>query len=604
MAKVLLFAIHDINASDIRSLGAYLRERGSDTVHLIFLGKDSHARRSQAIPDNWLCSLGGSSSATLRFSSNEFLNSYTFSSFTIPAAFLRYLQSWCPDIVGYSSTPAVALHCPELFADIRAALPNVLLVASGFGPSTEPEFYLDATADIVIRGEVEEALAELTECLDQKRSWAQVRNLSWKDGDQYNHNPLRPLLTDLDSLPVQLLNAPGIFHIKNDCLMEEDPLFCKEQSIAYLATSRGCTRACSYCAMTSWHNMYTCQGLIMPRYRKHSTEYVLRELQVRKTLGQTIVFISDECFSRSPQEMLDFLQRYKQEIGLPIGSANFSPSVFEQRPEVFNAAIDAGLQKISIQVQSGDGELCERIFARKNNYPLLFELARQAADRYLIVHTDLIDGYVLNEQDDLDAKLKFIRNLPPFDPKFPYSTIINVLYLRREKGTPLDRKWSGLNVRWLSGRDFAYRVMLMQLRYILDDEEFAILYANKRYKADPRPLAPLNHKLRHTKHNAYVVEHAERLTGQKVWFWGCGEIYQARKDFFFGCKPQGVLLDVENRLREIDGVKVYSAEDILRDSEQLPIVIFSSQAQKIAQKIKRLRPDYAHENIIACQTVS
>jgi radical SAM superfamily enzyme YgiQ (UPF0313 family) len=603
MAKVLLFTIHDINASDIRLIGAFLQKCESNTVHLVLLGNDSHASRSQTIPDNWLHSTGGSSSAAHRFASNLFVNNYTFSDFTISPAFLCYIQSWQPNIVGYSGTPETALYCSELFAAIRTVSPNILIVASGFGPSTNPEFYLDAKADIVVRGECEETFAELTECLEHKSSWARIRNISWKTGDQYNHNPLRPLLTDLDSLPVQLLNVPGIFHIKNGCMMEEDPLFCKEQSIAYVATSRGCIRTCSYCAMTSWHKMYTCQGLVTPKYRKHSIEYILQEIQIRKALGQTAVFISDQCFFRPPQEMLEFLQRYKQEICLPIGAANFLPSVFNQHPEIFDAAIDAGLQRVSIQVQSGDGDLCERIFARKNDYPLLLKIARQAADKYLVVHTDLIDGYIFNEQDDLDTKLKFICDLPTFDPKFPYSTIINILYLHREAGTPLDHMWSELNVRWLSGRDFAYRVMLMQLRYILDDDEFATLFANKRYKDDPRPLASLNHALRYAKHKTYILEHAKLLTDQKVWFWGCGKIYQACKDFFFGCRPQGMLLNVENNLRGLDGMKIYSAEDILYDGEQLPIVIFSSHAQKIAQKIKRIRPDYKHENIIACQNI-
>jgi radical SAM superfamily enzyme YgiQ (UPF0313 family) len=588
-------------------LGAYLRQRGH-AVHLMLLGEDFYFTSSD-VPDDLLHSPGGASAAlhrsgtTYGFAKTVFHGNVNLSA---PRGFLCYLQSWQPDIVGFSGRTALFRYCPEWFAAIRATVPDALLVAGGFAPSANPELYLDTGADIVVRGEGEEAITEVADCLDAKRSWAKVRNLSWKDGNLYRHNPLRPQIRDLDSLPMQLLNAPGIFHIKNDCLMEEDPLFSKGQSTFHFLSGRGCIGSCSYCASGNWRNMYMSQGLIAPKYRRRSIGHMLQELEIYKGHGQAEILIRDDFFIRPPQEMLEFLRRYKQEIGLPLYWINFPPAFIERHPEILDAAIDAGLRMVNIPIQSGDGELTARVFGRRNDYPQLLRLARLAMERYLVVHIDIIDGYIFDDRDDLDTKLDFIRRLPAFDPKFPYSIAIAVHYIRREEGTPLSLMWPELNARFFTGREFAYRALLMQLRYILDDEAFFALRANERYKADPRPLVPLNHALRRAKHNASVLEQAKRLAGQKVYFWGCGEIYQARKDFFFGCKPQAMLLDVESNLREVDGVKVYRAEDILGTAggENLPIVIFSNEAHKIARKIKWLRPDYAPENIIACQTVS
>ena len=608
MAKILLFTIHDKDAGGIRLLGSYVRDRGH-TAHLVFLlGNDG--KTAPPILDDLLHNPGGTSAAFVAFADHKFVNynsQVRYGNFAVPPAFLRYLQHWRPDIIGFSSLTVLPEYCSKWFADIRGAAPDALLVAGGSGPNAAPEPYLDAGADIVVRGEGEEALAELADCLDTKRSWTQVRNCSWKDGRHYRHNPLRPMVADLDSLPVQLLNAPGIFHIKNDCLLEEDPLFYEKWQGYTVMSGRGCIRTCSYCSYGNWRNMYICEGLAAPKYRWHSIEHLLRELQILKTHARKGAWlrIADDYFIRSPQEMLEFLQRYKLEIGpsLPISSVSFVPAFLERHPEILDAAIDAGLTWLLFAIQTGDRELSEQIFARKHDYPQLLRFAHKVADRFLRINIHFIDGYIFGEQDDLEAKLQFIRQLPAFDPRFPYSMNIIVFYLFLEAGVPLHRMWAELKGRFLSGRDFAYRTLLMQLRYILDDEKFAIIRANEHYKADPRPLLFLNDALRHAKHNAYLLEQAVWLAGQKVYFWGCGEIYQARKNFFRACKPQAILLDVESSLRELDGIKVCRAEDILRESEPLPIIIFSNQAQKIALKIKRLRPDYAPENIIACQTV-
>ena len=45
-------------------------------------------------------------------------------------------------------------------------------------------------------------------------------------------------------------------------------------------------------------------------------------------------------------------------------------------------------------------------------------------------------------------------------------------------------------------------------------------------------------------------------------------------------------------------------QEILPKSERIPIVIFSAYALSIAQKIKKLRPDYSRADIIACETVA
>ncbi|SBW03893.1 hypothetical protein KL86DPRO_20221 [uncultured delta proteobacterium] len=119
------------------------------------------------------------------------------------------------------------------------------------------------------------------------------------------------------------------------------------------------------------------------------------------------------------------------------------------------------------------------------------------------------------------------------------------------------------------------------------------LLIDKRNKDD----AELN-----TGHNAYLLEQAAKLAGREVYFWGCGELYQARKHLFFSAKPKAILVNVPVSEREVDGLAVLDGEEILRSGETLPIVIFSNQAQSVARRIRQLRPDYPAEQIISCTT--
>ena len=89
-----------------------------------------------------------------------------------------------------------------------------------------------------------------------------------------------------------------------------------------------------------------------------------------------------------------------------------------------------------------------------------------------------------------------------------------------------------------------------------------------------------------------------------MFFFGCGEVYRARKQQFAGAKPRAILVDRQVPELIVDGLEVMQLQEILPKSERIPIVIFSAYALSIAQKIKKLRPDYSRADIIACETVA
>jgi anaerobic magnesium-protoporphyrin IX monomethyl ester cyclase len=159
----------------------------------------------------------------------------------------RRIEGFQPDVVAPSalstSNAYAVLRTAELAKEVD---PGTLTVVGGqhFTALAEESLRGHPVIDFVVRGEGEETLAELLEKLVEGRSPGGVRGLSLRDGDGVVHNPDRPLIEDLDSLPM-----PGYRFVEEHmgeyyfALMAE-----REMPFAIVEGSRGCRHDCSYCS--------------------------------------------------------------------------------------------------------------------------------------------------------------------------------------------------------------------------------------------------------------------------------------------------------------------------------------------------------------------
>lgn len=131
--------------------------------------------------------------------------------------------------------------------------------------------------DYIVRGEGEETLVELLDCVNNGDDVEKVRSLSFYREGKVIVTPSRPAIKDLDSLPMawDLIDWP-IYTYK---AMEGSRL-------AIVSSSRGCNQQCSFCS----------QQLFWERkWRGRSAENFVTELEyLRDTYGVNVVMISDE----------------------------------------------------------------------------------------------------------------------------------------------------------------------------------------------------------------------------------------------------------------------------------------------------------------------
>jgi anaerobic magnesium-protoporphyrin IX monomethyl ester cyclase len=111
----------------------------------------------------------------------------------------------------------------------------------GHFPSFEFEEILSTIAglDSIVRHEGEKTLYELFHKIDQPDSWKEIPGLVYRVDDKIWANPLRQLITDLDSLPFPIRDAAGTTH--------------RGIGIRSIAGSRGCYYNCSFCSISEFY---------------------------------------------------------------------------------------------------------------------------------------------------------------------------------------------------------------------------------------------------------------------------------------------------------------------------------------------------------------
>ncbi len=151
-----------------------------------------------------------------------------------------------PSIVGMTIHTPAFVERVRLAKFLRERLPQTLLIAGGHHPSVEPEHLLRNSAfDVCAIGEGEETLLEIAQNVGaglraSPSEWLpSVRGVVYKRNGEIVHNPPRPPVSDLDSLPFPAHHLLGL-----ENYAPHPNLGIKSQGIL---TYRGCPMRCVFC---------------------------------------------------------------------------------------------------------------------------------------------------------------------------------------------------------------------------------------------------------------------------------------------------------------------------------------------------------------------
>jgi radical SAM superfamily enzyme YgiQ (UPF0313 family) len=191
---------------------------------------------------------------------------------------IEYDVLFSSDIVGISTTTSTAPTAYKIASLLKER--KIPVVIGGVHATFRPEEAL-TYAPYCVRGEGEETILELVDALNNRKNLSEIAGLSYIEDGQFHHNPQRPLLCDLDTIPF-----PDLSIIKG----------VEKMKITPIVTSRGCPFACSFCSVTPMFGR---------RYRMRSIESILDEISFRRPRS---IFFYDDNFTAKPERTKELLE--------------------------------------------------------------------------------------------------------------------------------------------------------------------------------------------------------------------------------------------------------------------------------------------------------
>ncbi len=276
-----------------------------------------------------------------------------------PDTIVEYINDNPVDIVGAYTISGSHTWVTDVFETIKS-VSEALTLAGGPHPTFFPEFVLEPSVDAVCVGEGEGAILDIAECITQGNDIKDVKNVYTKSNGQIRSNPLRPLLENLDSLP----------YPDRDLYYDKYPILGNSPSKHFI-TGRGCPFNCRFCSNKAYKNLYCGLGRMVRRPNPQKICDEINDARSKHPL-QSVRF-DDEVFLMDEVWLLDFLDRYKKEVGLPFSCLIRADIA---TPKSIAAMKSAGCYIAYFGIESGNDYIRNQILGKNITRTQIIETAR------------------------------------------------------------------------------------------------------------------------------------------------------------------------------------------------------------------------------------
>ncbi|MCL2187669.1 MAG: B12-binding domain-containing radical SAM protein [Defluviitaleaceae bacterium] len=372
--KPLFIGLYDAKLLGIRYLSSTLRAQGYDTA-LVFL---------------------------------KTFNSYSVDEPTEAEYALLYeaIEKINPTYIGISVMCSFYLSVVKrIAADIRKRTGAKIILGGAYATLFPAECL--AFADVVFRGESEEAIVDFTDALENGQPYAHLESLAVNTPDGAQINPLRAPIADINKLTAPDYGGNHMYYINNDRMFYGDPAVTGHSY--ELTTSRGCPNKCSYCSNATLRALYQGKGAFI---RQRTVDDVIEEIKYarQQNAGIQMLRFWDEVFPWNKEWVTEFAHAYKKEVNLPFEVWGH-PKLSNHVPSM-KLLVDAGLSKIVIGVQSGDPTIRKEIYTRNETQEDILTCSRALAEAKIpMVIYDFILGHPFETEEDLRNTLDLCRAL-------------------------------------------------------------------------------------------------------------------------------------------------------------------------------------------------
>ena len=256
--------------------------------------------------------------------------------------------------------------------------------------------YLNEGADVIIQGEGEISLAELIEAYELNTSLDNVKGLVYKNNGRTIINPKRPVLRDLDILPLPAWDLVDINSYKQVWKKSGKPFTLN------IATTRGCPFKCNWCAKPIYGN----------RYNSHSPEYIVKHISFLKEKYDVQRFwMCDDIFGLKPNWVQKFNEILKKEK-LTISYYIQSRVDLLLKDDTIDALAESGLEEVWVGAESGSQKILDAM-DKGTTLQEIYKSTQLLKQKNIRVAFFIQFGYLGETMSDIQKTIKMIKDLSP-----------------------------------------------------------------------------------------------------------------------------------------------------------------------------------------------
>lgn len=382
------------------------------------------------------------------------------------------LKNWAPDILvvqddgfNYLTKMCLTTMREAAFRMIALAKAAGCRVAVNSSDSTDhAAAYLNAGADAVVLGESEAALLELVTRWSTGAAWNDVAGISVREGEVLRSTPKRPVMRDLDSLPLPAWDLIDIAPYR--AMWQASRGFFSLN----MATTRGCPFKCNWCAKPIYGN----------RYNSRSPEHVVRELELLYTnYRPDHIWFADDIFGLKP----GWVQRFNevlQERGLKIRYKIQSRVDLLLESDTIDALAASGLEEVWVGAESGSQHILDAM-DKGTTVEQIAQATRLLKAKGIRVCFFLQFGYLGETEADVEKTIRMVEELMPDDIGVSVSYPLPGTKFHEKVKADLDTK-----ANWTDSDDLA---MMFRNRHNPAYYKRLHRYVHKRYRRRQALLA-------------------------------------------------------------------------------------------------------------------
>lgn len=273
------------------------------------------------------------------------------------------------------------------------------VIVSSSDSTDHYEKYLDHNADFIIIGEAEQTLLELIDNLNNNTLYPEnILGITYKqDGTTYK-NAIRPVMTDLDMLPMAAWDLIDIPKYKKSWI-DNHGYFSMN-----IGTTRGCPFKCNWCAKPIYGN----------RYNARSPQHVISELrELKSRYNYDHIWFCDDIFGLKPGWVKQFANLVNAE-GLKFKFKIQSRADLLLKDEQVEPLAAAGCENVWMGAESGSQRILDAM-DKGTTIEQIGEATKLLKHHHIKPSFFLQFGYLGETIEDIQMTLDMVKRYVPSD---------------------------------------------------------------------------------------------------------------------------------------------------------------------------------------------